>query len=244
VLTRRSFLSATASTLAVSLLARGQMKPLPFPLNLDHLIVGCRDLDTGIAFVEKLSGYNAALGGSHPGRGTRNALLNLGHHVYLEILARDPAQPQLLWHKEIATLTEPRMIGFALRQIDLGKLAQLLRERGMACVGPAPGSRARPGGQTYRWQTLVLADDLHGNLPFFIDWAADSAHPAADAPGGCELKQFHATGPLPLVPPPKAGMKLQIIKDKNSQMKATITGLHGDFELLTKPVPSSQWIDA
>lgn len=238
---RRRFLSASAGTLAVSLLARSDLKPLPYPLNLDHLIVGCRDLEEGIAYVEKLSGFRAEAGGSHLGRGTRNALLNLGHHCYLEILAPDPAQPRLQWHKEIASLAEPQLIGFALRQKELDKFAQLLRERGVECVGPTAGSRTRPNGQTYRWQTLVLADDLHGNLPFFIDWADDSAHPSADAPAGCELKQFGPTGPLPYIPPPKAGMKMQIIPGKNSQMKAVITGRHGDFELLTKAVPSAQW---
>ncbi len=241
MLTRRSFLSASAGTLAVSVFARGDLKPLPYPLNLDHLIVGCRDLNEGIAYVERLSGCRAELGGSHPGRGTRNALLNLGHHAYLEILAPDPAQPQLQWHKEIASLTEPQLIGFALRQNEIGAFAKLLRERGVECVGPTAGSRSRPGGQTYHWQTVVLADDLHGNLPFFIDWATDSAHPSADAPGGCELKQFGPTGPLPYIPPPKAGMEMQIIDAKNSQMKAVITGRHGDFELLTKAVPSAKW---
>jgi Glyoxalase-like domain len=241
VLTRRSFLSASAGTLAVSLLARGDLKPLPYPLNLDHLIVGSRDLEEGIARVEKLSGFRAEPSGSHLGRGTRNALLDLGHHSYLEILAPDPAQPQLQWHKEIATLTEPQLIGFALRQKDLDEFAHILRERGVACVGPTAGSRTRPGGQTYHWQTVVLADDLHGNLPFFIEWAADSAHPSADAPEGCELKQFGPTGLLPYLPPPKAGMKMQIIPGENSQMKAVITGRHGDFELLAKAVPSAQW---
>jgi Glyoxalase-like domain len=242
VLTRRSFLSATAGTFAVWLFARADRKPLPYPLNLDHLIVGCRDLDAGITYIEKLSGYRAEPGGSHPGRGTRNALLNLGHDAYLEILAPDPAQPQLQWHKEIASLAEPQLIAFALRQKDLDKLAQILRARGVECIGPTAGSRTRPNGQTFRWQTVVLTDDLHGNLPFFIDWAADSPHPSADAPRGCEIKQFHPTDTLPYIPPPKPGMKLQIIAGKNSQMKATIGGRNGDFELLAKAVPAAEWV--
>ncbi len=242
MLTRRSFLGATASTFAAALFARADRKPLPYPLNLDHLIVGCRDLQDGVTYIEKLSGYRAELGGSHPGRGTRNALLNLGHDAYLEILAPDPAQEELQWHKEIASLAEPQLIGFALRQKGLDKLAHLLGERGVPCIGPTAGSRTRPNGQTFRWQTLVLADDLRGNLPFFIDWAADSPHPSGDAPRGCEIKQFHPTDTLPYIPPPKSGMKLQIISGRNSQRKATIGGRNGDFELLTRAVPASEWI--
>jgi hypothetical protein len=241
VLTRRSFLNASAGMLAVSLFAHDDNKTLPYPLNLDHVIVGCRDLYEGIAYIEKFSGYRAEPGGSHPGRGTRNALLNLGHHAYLEILAPDPTQPQLQWHKEIASLAEPQLIGFALRQKELDKFAKLLRERGVECVGPIPGLRTRPTGQTYHWQTLILADDLHGNLPFFIDWADDSAHPSADAPVGCEIKHFGPTGVLPYIPPPIPGMKMQIIKGKSAQMKAVIGGRQGDFELLSQAVPSAQW---
>jgi hypothetical protein len=241
MLNRRSFLAASSGVFMYSLLFGEDLKPLPYPLNLDHLIVGTRDLDAGIAYIEKLSGYRAALGGSHPGRGTRNALLNLGHQSYLEILAPDPAQPELTWHKEIASLTEPLLIGFALRQKELDKFAQLLRERGLECAGPTVGSRIRPDGRTFRWQTVILAEDLHGNLPFYIDWAADSAHPSADAPAGLEIKQFRRTGPLPYIPPPNAGMKMQILPEQTSQMKAVITGRNGDFELLTKSVPSAQW---
>jgi hypothetical protein len=200
MLARRTFLAASSGMLLSSLLGRADLKPLPYPLNLDHIIVGCRDLDEGVAYMEKLSGYRAELGGSHPGRGTRNALLSLDHQSYLEILAPDPAQPRLVWHKEIASLGEPQLIGFALRQKELDKFAQLLRERGVTCVGPTPGSRNRPNGQIYRWQTLSLGDDLYGNLPFFIDWAADSPHPSAEAPGVCVLKQFGPTGPLPSIP--------------------------------------------
>jgi Glyoxalase-like domain len=241
MLTRRLLLTAVAGTLGVSLLARADLIRSP-NMNLDHLILGCRDLDEGIDYLEMLSGYRAAPGGSHPGRGTRNALLKLDRQIYLEILAPDPQQEHLTWHQELPNLTEPTLVGWAMRHTNLTTLANVLLIRGIACDGPLAGSRTRPDGQTYRWQTLKLADDRKGNLPFFIDWAEDSPHPASDAPGGCLLMEFAASHSFLSMPPPARATGTRISDKNTSQRRAKIAAKFGIFELSTRPVPQEVWV--
>ena len=189
---RRSFIALAAGAAFAPLLthAAEQVPPL-----LDHFILGCADLDHGIACVEQRTGVRAAFGGVHPGRGTRNALLSLGERRYLEIMAPDPAQQVTPQIPRLRELKEPAIVGWAAHPGDLEKFAAHLREAGIAFEGPRAGSRQRPDGKLLHWKTLTLKDDQAGLLPFFIEWSGDSLHPSADAPKGCTLTHFGAITP-------------------------------------------------
>lgn len=192
VISRREFVGGVGSAIVMSRLSWAEER---VPGMLDHILLGCSDLDAGIEFVEKQTGVRAAIGGVHPGAGTRNALLSLGVRRYLEIIAPDPAQKEVRQGaaervNRLKQLEEPRLIEWAAHVDNMEALAKKLRNAGVAFEGPAAGSRKRPDGRVLQWKSLGLADSRNGLLPFFIEWGATSVHPSVDAPAGCSLESF------------------------------------------------------
>lgn len=196
-LTRRRMLQVLG-TAGASCLFGGAMSArenvVPATAAVDHLLVGAADLDLGIAWVELMTGVKAIVGGSHPGVGTRNALLSLGGRRYLEIIAPDPAQTDFKFQIDIRKLTKPRLITWAAVTTDIDAIAKSARETGHQIFGPRDGSRARPDGKVLRWKSLGVMNSfgLEGvePFPFFIEWASDSLHPSQDSPKGCQLQSF------------------------------------------------------
>ena len=210
------------------------------PVVLDHILLGCNDLERGIAFVEEKTGVKAAFGGVHPGRGTQNALLSLGERHYLEIIAPDPKQagtagPQSSVERlKLRELAEPRLVTWAVHPENVAALAEKLKKAGVAAEGPTPGSRKRPDGRVLEWKTLNLADDAGGLLPFFIEWGAESVHPSVDAPKGCAIEKFWVENPnaeeltkrFSLI-----GVDVQVSKGEKARLRARIAGPKGVMEL-------------
>lgn len=171
----------------------------PIESAMDHLLLGIADLDRGIDWVEEKTGVRAVIGGSHPGVGTRNALLSLGGRRYLEIIAPDPAQTTFTSNHDVRSLNEPRLINWAAATTDIEAVAEGARQDGQRLYGPRDGSRARPDGKLLKWKTLGVLNELGGGgiepIPFFIEWAADSVHPSQDSPAGCELRSLEIEHP-------------------------------------------------
>ena len=191
--TRREFMLAAGlglTAFAVTPRAGGRQPAMPAAAAVDHLIVGIGDLDAGIAWFESRTGVRPVVGGSHPGRGTRNALLALTGRQYVEIVAPDPAQDAAA-RPDLRALAAPLMIGWAAATTDVAALAKRSGSAGLDSPGPRPGSRARPDGRTLQWTTVGLAPQFKTGtvdpVPFFIEWSAGSPHPSQDSPKGCEL---------------------------------------------------------
>jgi hypothetical protein len=166
---------------------------------VDHLVFAAPDLHAGIAAIEKLTGIRAAVGGSHPGMGTRNALISLGPAVYLEIIAPDPEQADYRHPRvfRVDGIASPQLVTWAAKADDIAAIAGLPLADGSAIGAALAGSRKRPDGVTLSWVLTDPYTEIAGGVvPFFIDWGK-TPHPAGNAPHGASLVALRAEHPDP-----------------------------------------------
>ena len=163
---------------------------------LDHLMYAVPDLDAGMREIFELTGVAPVLGGSHPGIGTRNALLSFGGDQYLEIIAPDPQQELTGTTGEIlANNPNSGIRAWAVAADDLLVVREAAEAVNVASREVIDMARTTPEGVRLAWQLLFLND---ARWPFFIDWQ-ESLHPSVNAPRGCSLVEFLITTPDPEV---------------------------------------------
>ena len=243
VLTRRALLRL-GGTAGVSYLLAGKLSAaqdlVPATTMVDHLLLGVADLAEGIAWVERATGVKPVMGGSHPGVGTRNALLSLGGRRYLEIIAPDPEQAvykPVNFQTDLRTLTTPRLFAWAATG-DVTAFAENLRRTAQPIAGPIEGSRARPDGTVLQWKTLLVRNRYAvyaaEPIPFFIEWASGSVHPSQDSPKGCELLSLEIEHPDSwgvLNALKSLGIEPKVLYAETARLRATLRTPKGMVEL-------------
>ena len=167
-------------------------------MQIDHLMWACPDLEQGCTKLAALTGVAPAAAGSHPGMGTRNALLSLGPRCYLEVIAPNPQQPLVdNFGARLVALATDGLLSWAAGADHLDELRTTLHQQAIQTSRVQATSRTNPTGELLQWQLLFIAGvEL---APFFIDWLA-CTHPAATSPPGCQLQELQiataATEPL------------------------------------------------
>jgi hypothetical protein len=200
---------------------------------IDHVLLGIDDLQKGTAELERVTGVRAVFGGAHPGRGTQNALIALGGHHYLEILAPNPEERGNQEADELRGLTALTPIGWAARAEDLTALRESLKSQGVATEEIRPGGRNRPDGTRLSWKTLSFAPPSSPLLPFFIEWGPGSAHPSATSPVGCRLTGFALQDPAPDAvrqPLHAAGLQIKVEEARESRIRISLVCPKGNVE--------------
>ena len=168
---------------------------------LDHLVVGCLDLDAARAEFERLLGIPAQGGGAHEGRGTRNALWGLDGGargaVYLEVIGPDPDQPaprELPFGMSLPEIRArlaagPCLLTWKARCDDIDARAARAAAAGVP-LGPVEPMRRGD----LRWRLTMAPDEralFQGAVPGLIQWPEGVTPPGALMAGsGLRLTEF------------------------------------------------------
>jgi hypothetical protein len=161
---------------------------------LDHITVVAPNLEVGAAYVGSALGVLPGAGRTHPGMGTHNLLLSLGRHVYLEVIAVDPAAPapgRARWFglDHLPSRAPARLSAWVASTEDIAKLAV-----------PDLGEVETMCREHVSWQMTVRPDGdlpLDGAAPLLIQ-RSSSATPAATLPSsGLLLLRLRISHPEP-----------------------------------------------
>ncbi len=172
----------------------------PLHVEPDHLVVVTPELHLGCDWVEERLGVRPQPGGKHVAMGTHNALLSLGAHFYLEVIAVDPdgIKPgRARWfdmdepRMRAAIAEGPHLAHWVARTVDIDAAVARLPDLGV----PTPMSRG-----DFSWR-ITIPDDGHrpgrGLVPTLIQWPG-AAHPTDRMPDtGCRLVAVAGEHPEP-----------------------------------------------
>ncbi len=193
-------------------------------VTIDHILYGCADVEAARRSISALSGTAPANGGRHAGLGTRNALLSLGPHTYLEVIGADEQQPEvgrpLLF--AVRSLRHPSLRTWAARTDDIEGAVEALLSAGHDPGPVVEGSRLLPDGEELHWaMTSGEQGPEVSVIPFLIDWR-DSVHPAVTSPPGLLLERLVVLTP-----------ELEAVKSTLDAL-----GVEGPLEVRASPAPA------
>ncbi len=200
--------------------------------SIDHLVYACPDLDAAIAELTRLTGVRPQGGGQHLGLGTHNALLSLGEHTYLEVIAPDPAQPKTGQPLPFGLdhLTAPALRAWAASPSDLDAAVKQARAQGFDYGDIVVRNRRTASGAQLTWRMTTYPHDGALNvIPFLIDWGTE-VHPAQTAPSGLQLTEFRILAPDPYQVSSElraVGLDLPVDQADAPALHAVLTGPDG-----------------
>jgi hypothetical protein len=144
---------------------------------IDHLVIACRDPESGAAELEQALGLRATGGGRHETLGTFNRLVWLGDS-YLELIGVwDRALAEVSWIGAPTLRALDRggeratggLATFGLATDDLDDDLARFRDVGANLEGPFAGERARPDGRVVRWRVAAPPRLDPEEPPFLIE---------------------------------------------------------------------------
>lgn len=205
--------------------------------HIDHLVYCVHNMEEAINHFTKNYGITPTIGGKHIHKGTRNAIINLGHESYLEILTTDPENKTITKNRwmGIDHLTEPKITRWVLKSQNLEDDILAIKKVKPDLGTLDFGHRVTPAGKTLKWSmSIPLSSPEVELIPFLIDWSESDQHPTLGMEQSCELVKIELGHPRPEELKScfqELGIGQQIEKSESVRFKATFKGPNGEFSL-------------
>lgn len=165
-------------------------------MHLDHLsfAAGPDGLSATTDDLEKALGASFVDGGAHPRFGTRNMILPLRNHQYLEVVEvlDHPAADKAPFGQAVRERSDAGG-GWLGWVVSVDDIAPVEHRMGRHSV---PGNRRRPDGFNLEWQQIgVRGMAADPQLPFVTSWRIDPAeHPSQMIEADLELTALEIAG--------------------------------------------------
>lgn len=163
-------------------------------MRLDHVSYACAPGELAEVVQRIGSELGAAFvdGGIHPAFGTRNFILPLADHVYVEVVAAldHPAADKAPFGRAVRHRAEEGggWLGWVVAVDDIAPVEEQLGRTSVA------GHRIRPDGTELRWRQIGVLDLIDDpQVPYFIAWQDEQCHPARDG-GPVQLASIELNG--------------------------------------------------
>lgn len=165
-------------------------------MRMDHVSYACES-DGLAATTERIAsalGIEAIRGGVHPRFGTRNMIIPLTEHHYLEVVEvlDHPASDKAPFGQAVRarSSTGGGWMGWCVAVEDLSLFEERLGRRAV------PGNRKFPDGQELIWQQIgikgLIADP---QVPYLLKWEGDpQLHPSLARPSSVKLAKLTIAG--------------------------------------------------
>ncbi|WP_145224440.1 VOC family protein [Rudaeicoccus suwonensis] len=164
-------------------------------MRVDHLVFAAEP-DGLVATAKRLGdalGVEPSDGGVHPRFGTRNSVIPLLRHRFVEVVEvlDHPASDKAPFGQAVRARSEAGggWLGWVVEVDDISGPEKLLGRQA------APGNRHRPDGTEITWKQLgvrgVISDP---QVPFFIEWTPGQDHPSSVGTTTASLQGLQIVG--------------------------------------------------
>lgn len=164
-------------------------------MRVDHVSYAAESdgLHATAARLAKRIGVTPVDGGIHPRFGTRNIILPLAHERYVEVVEvlDHPSADKAPFGQVVRARSEAGggWLGWVIR---VEHISDVEKRIGRPSV---EGHRQMPDGRRFQWhQVGVRGTQADPQLPFFVEWDADSPHPSADAHTDVTISELTIAG--------------------------------------------------